>query len=211
MTTTSRQETDASSTEGPATTRRRVPRTFLEPDVGQKTAQLLVAEVDTASPEQQDAAGDERTDREHVDGESLPDEGLLLEAGDYEISLGADEDPFGSTLLLAADNTSGEEIAVWLRLTPTVIAGITRELINIFRTQQEALGLIAGNPFDDGVEDTPDEEDNDDANREGLLRRASDPMGIRHLRDRPRTLKWLAIGIGSLVLISVILQLTVYR
>lgn len=150
--------------------------------------------------------------------EDLP--GDLAEAGDttpryaYEavacqVSLGAGDDPFTATLLLTGDDEDGDEVSVWMRLTPTLITRLTQQLTQVFHAQQEAMGMSASDPATDDDQDDDQDDDEDQDGREGLLRRASDPLGVRYLRERPAALKWLAVGIGSLLIISIILRTTV--
>ncbi len=128
------------------------------------------------------------------------------EAVACQVSLGAGEDPFTATLLLTGDDEDGDEVSVWMRLTPTLITRLTQQLTEVFHAQQEAMGISA---FDPVASEDDNEDDGDQDGGEGLLRRASDPLGVRYLRDRPAALKWLAAGIGSLLIISMILRMTV--
>lgn len=191
--------------------RRRAPRTYLAPP------QVPGPIEEDAGSAEYDADGSETDISDDMQPESTEnglasDGGLLLEATRCEIAVGADQDVFSSTLLLGAADGSDEEIAVALRLTPTVITAITRQLTDIFRAQQDALGVVSSPSGDETGADLDEQPNKQDSPaREGLLRRASDPLGMRHLQGRPQLLKWLAVGIGSLVVLSVIAQLTVYR
>lgn len=201
--------------------RRKPPRTFL----GSRT---LDGQVDSEPSEPSGPA--EELDSEIGPGGAAFDTqpGDLAGAGDttptyaYEavvcqVFLGAGDDPFTATLLLTGDDEDGDEVSVWMRLTPTLITRLTQQLTQVFHAQQEAMGIITSDPAttddnEDDKDEDQDDEDQDDEDKDGrerLLRRASDPLGVRYLRERPAALKWLAIGIGSLLIISIILRMTV--
>lgn len=197
--------------------RRKPPRTFLK-------SCTLDGQVDS-EPSEPTGQAEELNPEIGPTGATLDAEpGDLAEAGEttptyaYEavacqVSLGLGNDPFTATLLLTGDAEDGDEVSVWMRLTPTLITRLTQQLTQVFHAQQEAMGIIASDPVtteeDDDEEDEGDEEEEDEDEREGLLRRASDPLGVRYLRERPAALKWLAVGIGSLLIISIILRMTV--
>lgn len=189
--------------------RRKSPRTFLKSrttDDAQADNGSMVP-VEELDPEVR--TGGDALDEQHGDpteaGDTAPT--YEYEAVACQVSLGSDDDPFAATLLLTGDDEAGDEVSVWMRLTPTLITRLTQQLTQVFHAQQEAMGIIISDPVT--TEDDEDQDDEDEDGREGLLRRASDPLGVRYLRERPAALKWLAIGIGSLLIISIILRTTV--
>lgn len=192
--------------------RRKPPRTFL-------ASRTLANQVDSEPSKSSEPTvpAEELNPEIGPGGAALEDQpGDLAEAGDTtptyayeavacEVSLGVGDDPFTATLLLTGDE-DGDEVSVWMRLTPTLITRLTQQLTQVFHAQQEAMGISASDP---ATTDDEDEDDDDQDRGEGLLRRASDPLGVRYLRERPAAFKWLAVGIGSLLIISIILRMTV--
>ena len=188
--------------------RRRAPRTFVKPPdpmaLTEHDQPLLIANLDPGPDDDLVA---------ELPGHSYEAENAALmyayEAVACQVSLGPDDDAFASTLALTGDDEEGDEVSVWLRLTPTLITRLTQQLTQVYRAQQESMGLPGADPLMALDDDLDHDEEDDEAEREGLIRRASDPLGVRFLRDRPAAVKWLAIAIGSLLVMSLILRATV--
>ena len=190
--------------------RRRRPRTFVEPPPDTPTPtdpdSLLV--VEDLEPDLSDDSVDRPQDL--IDEAEGAAPMYAYEAVACQVSLGPDDDALASTLILTGDDDAGDEVSVWMRLTPTLITRLTQQLTQIYRAQQEAMGLPTSDPLMADAADEDPDEDEDDQEREGLIRRAADPLGMRFLRDRPASVKWLALAIGSLLVISLILRATVF-
>jgi hypothetical protein len=131
-------------------------------------------------------------------------DGLICQAVSVEIGFDGDgTDPFDATFLVAGPDDSGRELAVWMRLTPTVISTLTERLGDVLRSQQEALGVTEqATPAGDDL----DAEDTDAA--VPRMKRFLDPMGMRHLRARsPRSTVVLAAAIAALLMLAIVVQL----
>lgn len=131
-------------------------------------------------------------------------DGSICQAQCIEIEIAGDgSDPFDATFLLAGSDDSGRELAVWMRLTPTVISNLTEQLDDVLHAQQESLGVTE--------QATPTGDDPDTADQgagEPRVRRFLDPLGLRHLRTRsPRSTVVLAAAIAALLLVATVVQL----
>ena len=188
--------------------RRLAPRTFVKPSdptaLTEHDPPLLVEDLD---PDPDNDVVDEPP--EHPDEAENAALTCVYEAVTCQVSLGPDDDAFASTLALTGDDEEGDEVSVWLRLTPTLITRLTQQLTQVYQAQQESMGLPTADPLMALDDDLDHDQEDSEAEREGLIRRASDPLGVRFLRDRPAAVKWLAIAIGSLLVISLILRATV--
>lgn len=190
--------------------RRRVPRTFVKPpDPTALTRHDPPLPVKDSDPDPDDDLVDEPS--EHPDEAENAALTYAYEAVVCQVSLGPDDDAFAATLALTGDDEEGDEVSVWMRLTPTLITRLTQQLTQVYRAQQESMGPPSADPIGARHDDLDHDDEDDEAEREGLIRRASDPLGVRFLRDRPAAVKWLAIAIGSLLVVSLILRATVLR
>lgn len=135
-----------------------------------------------------------------------------LEIGipDPELATGDHEnpgtgDPFDAELLLAGPAPSGQEIALWIRLTPTVIGDLQTRLDEVLTAQRHALGLQ--NPTDTADLGNPDPEDTKPSG--SRARRIADPLGVRSMVQTSTTRAQIIIvtAVVALVLLAVILRI----
>ena len=139
------------------------------------------------------------------DTQSQDADNLVYPAEAIEIGIGDGEDPFDATFLLAGTDSLGQGLALWIRLTPTTINDLTRQLDEVLSAQQQILGLEI-HPEPSGG-DNPAEDDDESEVGEGRVKRFFDPMGIRHLRERsPRSTVILGAAIATLVVLAFVLQ-----
>lgn len=168
-------------------------------------------ELDEAPTDVGDLADDSpQSVAEDVDEEQLN----WLEGDAVEVTPGAD--PFTSTLALINET---DQMAVWVRLTPTAIAAIVDQLDNVLALQHAALGMphhpadtadpdedIDGDEVDESVSAEDDTEDQADS-REGVLRRARDPLGLRFIASRSNHAVWYIAGaVLLLVVVAAVLS-----
>ena len=137
---------------------------------------------------------------------------LICEADVVQLDLPADQDPFGACLQVAGLHSSGTELVVWLRLTPTTIDRLVGQLRDVLHDQQIALGVPpdAPAPGDVDVDVDVDVESGPDSAGAGesRVRRFLDPLGLRHVRVRsPRSTVILGAAIAALMLLAFLVSL----
>ena len=168
-------------------------------------------ELDAAPPVDDDFADASPSAAiEDVDEEQLS----WIEGDAVEVTPGAD--PFTSTLALINET---DQMAVWVRLTPTAIAAIVDQLDNVLALQHAALGMPHhpvgtpntdedgdGDEVDETVAGDENEEDQADS-REGVLQRARDPLGLRFIASRSNRAVWYIAGaVLLLVVVAAVLS-----
>lgn len=119
------------------------------------------------------------------------------------LSYGPRDDPFQATLTAAAGDA-----AVTIPLTPLVLAELLNDLHSVDQDQRNLLGLPPrqADETTTEIQDQPEDPDRDQHNRGTVLRRASDPLGLRQLKQRPRTTLILAAVIAISLLVALIVQ-----
>jgi hypothetical protein len=136
---------------------------------------------------------------------------LVCEADVVQLELPADQDPFGACLQVAGLHSSGTELVVWLRLTPTTIDRLVDQLREVLHDQQTALGVAPDAPapgdVDDGDVEVEWRQDPAGAG-ESRVRRFLDPLGLRHVKARsPRSTVILAAAIAALMLLAFVVSM----
>lgn len=120
------------------------------------------------------------------------------------LSYGPRNDPFQATLTAAAGGAG-----VSIPLTPVVLADLLTDLHAVEHDQRHLMGLPTSSSRDDhgpADQDDPAALDRGDQGAGTVLRRASDPLGLRQLRQRPRATLILAALIAASLLIALIVQ-----
>lgn len=116
-------------------------------------------------------------------------------------------DPFDAELLLVGSAPSGREVAVWIRLTPTVIADLQTRLDDVLTAQRHALGVHDPAPAAGHPGAANDDEEKPSGSR---VRRIADPLGVRSMVQTSTTRAHIVIvaAVVALVLLAVILRIT---
>lgn len=154
-----------------------------------------------------------------------PDNTIVLEPGNeleaHTVGVAdSEDDPLQAILISTGTDEQGTAVSVYVTLTPQTIVTLTDELHQVLRAQRKALGFdpdaAEGVVVDAaaGHDEHPDELDDDseeDLPQDRWINRASDPVGLRHLRARaernPTINLYIASAVIALLALFLILKL----